>query len=1184
MRRVSRSPAFAATARRVAFGWPMRIVAGLIVAYLLFAWLGFEPLVRWLAPKVVAERSAHQLSIERARLNPFQLTLRLGGVKLADPEGKPLLAFGELLVDFQVASLFKRAYTFKEVRLTEPNVQLDIDAQGRLNWMRLIDAFAGAPRSEPAQDHEPLRFLIQHAVLQKGRVGFEDHRGDGLRAAAEPLDLELHDLSTLPDDKGDHVLALRTSFGAQVRWKGELGLNPLAARGEIAVDNVQLARVWPLLRSPLRIAPPEGSAGLTFSYRVEQVQGRLAVRIEQLALQVQALALRGADERAAAIALDRVAVSGGRVDLADRTVSLDAIQVDGGRVALERAAEGRLSVQHWLPAPKGNDAAAPAASSTTEAPWRVALGRVALDGVACHVVDRGFAAPLTADVGRAQIAFKADGEFGGGSTKLVVDGLGVELQKLHVGSGERAQPLLELDAAQLTDGRIDLAQQHIALGKVTLRGAKTTLTRDARGELSLLAALKPAQDQPSAPDRGAAAGGAAPWHYRLERIEADAEQVALRDESTQPPMAVTLQQVHAEAGGLSDDANAALPVRLSLRAREGGRFEVEGTVTRTGPSADLRVKLDELALQPAQPLLAQATTLTLAGGRASTAGRVRVQGGTLRYDGAFDIKDLLLNETANGERFLAWKSLGTQRLVATTERLDIDELRVAGLDAKLLIAKDRTINVAKILKPRPGEAKKSDSAKTRASKSDAAPRASKPPAYGVKVARVRVNQSDIDFADLSLALPFAARIHGLQGQLVGLSNAPGGAAQLELQGQVDEYGLSRAAGQINLFDPGAFTDIRVIFQNVEMTRLTPYSATFAGRKIASGKLSLDLQYKVKARQLTGDNQVVMERLTLGERVDSPEAPNLPLDLALAILQDQDGKIDLGLPVSGSLDDPQFSIGGIVWKAIVNVLTKVVTAPFRALGALFGGGGDEQTAKVAFDAGETELLPPERDKIRQLAQAVAKRPRLSVGVHAAWDPAADGNALKDHSMRRALAAQMGRQVAAGDDTGPVSTADPKAREAIEAMYRKRFGTDALQQMHGKFEQANPGPPPTDAAGRLVSRLANLFKRTPPPLSAEESAQLTGADLHARLLERLRDAEPLSDEQLRALGAARAQAISRELVADGVAADRIAVDTPRAADGRATISLGAVAKEEQKPPALSPTATAAAPRLLKGAETQ
>ena len=425
-------------------------------------------------------------------------------------------------------------------------------------------------------------------------------------------------------------------------------------------------------------------------------------------------------------------------------------------------------------------------------------------------------------------------------------------------------------------------------------------------------------------------------------------------------------------------------------------------------------------------------------------------------------------------------------------------------------------------------------------------------------------------------MPFGARIHGLQGQVVGLSNEPGGVAQLEFQGQVDEYGLSRAAGQINLFDPTAFTDIRVIFQNVEMTRLTPYSATFAGRKIASGKLSLDLEYKIKARQLQGENRVVMDELTLGERVDSPDATNLPLDLALAILQDENGKIDLGLPVSGSLDDPQFSYGGIIWKALTTVLTKVVTAPFRALGALFGD-GDEQTAKVVFDAGEDDLLPPEREKVHKLAQAVAKRPRLSLAVHAAFDPAADGDALKAANLRRAVAVQMGRALQPGDDPGPVSTTDPQARAAIEALYVKQFGAPALQSMQAKFAQANPASPPADATGQLVSRVASLFKGTPPSLSAEESAQLKGADLHARLLERLHGAQAVTNEQLRALGASRAQAISRELVADGVAADRIQLEAPSARDSSATISLGAMPKVEQP---LGPTATAGAPSRRRG----
>ena len=178
-----------------------------------------------------------------------------------------------------------------------------------------------------------------------------------------------------------------------------------------------------------------------------------------------------------------------------------------------------------------------------------------------------------------------------------------------------------------------------------------------------------------------------------------------------------------------------------------------------------------MSLKPAQPLIAQAAYLKLAGGRASSTGRLRVQGSKLRYDGGFEVKDLLLNEADTDDRFVAWKSLGTNRLSVTTERAEIDELRIVGLGAKLLIAKDRSVNVAKIAKPKA-------QAEAPAAKPEVASRsAASAPRYGVKIARVRVSEGDVDFADLSLALPFGARIHKLQGQMVGLSNEPGISSQ-----------------------------------------------------------------------------------------------------------------------------------------------------------------------------------------------------------------------------------------------------------------------------------------------------------------------------------------------------------------------------------------------------------------------
>ncbi len=440
---------------------------------------------------------------------------------------------------------------------------------------------------------------------------------------------------------------------------------------------------------------------------------------------------------------------------------------------------------------------------------------------------------------------------------------------------------------------------------------------------------------------------------------------------------------------------------------------------------------------------------------------------------------------------------------------------------------------------------------------------------------MRFTDGVLDFADLSLVLPFGTRIHGLKGDFNGISSRPGSPAQLELDGLVDEYGLARAVGQVDLFDPTGFMDIKVVFRNVEMTRLTPYTAHFAGRKIDSGKLSLDLEYKIKQRQLAGENQIVMDRLTLGERVESSSAKDLPLDLAIAILQDRDGKIDLGLPVSGSLDDPRFSYGQIIWKAIVNVITKIVTAPFRALGNLLGVSGD-RLETVAFDAGEARLLPPEREKLKQLAQALAKRPGLGLAVRGSYHPETDRAAIKEMRLRRAVAEQMGRKLAEGEDPGPVSTAQPKAREALEKLYAARIGADALKGLQARHAQANPGPPPESATGKLISRLSGMMKAKPPPLSEADVTLLKGADLHALLYQQLLDKEPVGDDQLIALGGQRAEAIRKEILDQGVAPERVQVEAPERTEGAGRevavkLSLGVA----RKPPAVGGAAPSPGP---------
>ena len=1286
---------------------PVRIALGLLAAYFLFAWFGFEPLVKWAAPKVVADKSQHHLVIGTAKFDPLALSVRVGGLKLTEPDGKPLLAFDELFVDFEAASLFRWAYTFQDIRLSGADAHVVLLPDGTLNWTALIEAFKS---EEDEEDKDLPRLLIDRITLAKGRAQFTDRKVvEGYQVVLNPIDFTLTDLSTLPDDKGAYTLATRTEAGARVRWKGQLTLNPVLATGELSVDDVQLARVWPYVQERLNMETPAGVAALGLTYRVAYDNKQLSLALDDLGFKLEGLKLRGRGDAEAAIALDGLQLTGGRFDLQQRRLDIAKVALQGGHVHVQRRADGSIDLTDWfrpsgampvvavagpgvetgfpalVPGAKGSvddlgniqpgsevrlgglafaykstqlhadslprldkvvramegnpdlrvhigghtdsigsdpynlrmsqaraesvrdylagkgitaermttrgyGEGRPVADNATEAGreanrrvvlrfhlpnqglddagsqggsapgvWAVNLEEVLLDGLGVRYRDTSFAQPLSAEVGNVKAGFKVQAQAGVGAPQAQVGAFGVNLSAIRLASEASPRPLLLLEGVNLEGGRLDLAAREAGIARLALVNGKVDAERDSQGLISLVEAFKPGSSAPAPASMGNGANASeTPWKYRLDRLELSGFEVAVRDRSVSPVAGLTLQRIQASVEGLSQDLNTSLPVKLSLGVKEGGTFRADGKVVianspanrAAGPAADLALKLGNLNLRPVQPYISQAANLTLASGSASGAGRLKYDG-KLSFNGGFQVMSLLLNESEGGARFLAWKRLESDSVRYTPEALNIEELKVDGLGAKLVIDQDKTVNLKKILKPQ------------------VAPKAAPPPvtvkvggtATRMNIDRIRVENGELDFADHSLALPFGTRIHHFKGALNGISTRPGSAAQLELDGLVDEFGLARAVGQLDLFDPTAFMDIKVVFRNVEMTNLTPYTATFVGRKIASGKLSLDLEYKIKARQLLGENQIIMDQLTLGERVESPTAKNLPLDLAIAILQDSDGRIDLGLPVSGSLDDPQFSYGRIIWKAIGNIITKIVTAPFRALASLFGG-DSEKMEKIAFEAGEAGLMPPEKEKLKQIAQVLKKRPGLALTVHPAWSAGIDRPVVQETRLRRAVAEKMGLKLKQDEDPGPVSTANAKAQTALESLYAAQFGEESWKILEAQWFQANPENKQGSGAGKLMSRLNGLLKKED-SLSEVDMSALKGADLHALLYERLLAKESVSDGGLSELASHRGQSILAGLATLGIPADRMRLGEtkPMSGEGRevpARLELGLPAK--------------------------
>lgn len=1106
--------------RKFALGLPVLVPAGLFALYLLAGFFLVNPLAQKLLPWAGERMLASRLSADRVDFHPLTLELRVRGLVLAEADGKPLAGLDSLYANLEASGLARWALRIQSLQVERPRGRIELRPGGRSNW----SALAARLREDAGPPSDTmLRVLLNHIRVAGGEITYvdADRAGEPFATTIAPLGLELDGISTLPEDRGDYLVAARLpQQGATLRWKGELALNPLASHGELSVEGARIGRLVPFLRGQ-----PALDAGGTLAgrmpYRFAMLRGEGEALVPSLvvagaSLQVSDFAL-GPRGGAPLLELPRLRVEDAGFDLLRRALEVGSVHLDGGKLAATRDARGALDWQSLSAAPTPAQDPPAALNGPAAAPWQVTVRDLRLAGWSLRWTDQTYAAPLGVLAEGAELHASLGAAIGATTT--------VAFGPVHAAAGpvqliSGAAPVAHLRRAALANAQLQWPQQRIRVESVALDGARAAVEIDKERRLNWDEILRKVADAPIAP-----ATTAAPPDLQVARVVADDIELQVTDASTATPVRLDLIGGRIALANVGLDLQRAIPLDASIAVKQGGRLQAKGQVVPGQTAGRLDLQLAGLALQPFAPYVNTHARLRLQSGTAATRGKLVFGPGkaglALQYNGGFALDELAITEEDTGEPFLGWKQLASDSVHFTLgpDRLQVGELVATQPLVKLIIFEDQTLNLQRIRR-------------TDAAAAAPAPPAADAPAFPVAIERLRVVGANAEFADLSLRPQFGTRMHDLGGVVTGLSTERTATAQVELDGKVDDYGSARIRGSIQPFRATESTDLALAFRNLEMTRLTPYSGKFAGRRIESGRLSVDLQYKIQQRQLAGANKFVVTRLKLGEAVDSADAVKLPLDLAIALLEDSNGVIDLDLPVAGSLDDPQFSYGAIVWKAVVNVLTKLVTAPFRALAGLLGADADKLEA-VAFEPGSSSLRPPEQEKLKLLADALAKRPALTVTIAPGYDPEADRRALQEAAMRRQAAAAAGLQVAAGENPGPVDVNNHKVQTWLEDEYQRRAGAEEYRKLRASFQDPKAGAVTRVMDSEFVERMGRRFKtRDDGPASA----------FHAELLERLTRQQEVADAALLELAQQRAGAMRASVVQWGLAQERVAVGAP------------------------------------------
>ena len=438
----------------------------------------------------------------------------------------------------------------------------------------------------------------------------------------------------------------------------------------------------------------------------------------------------------------------------------------------------------------------------------------------------------------------------------------------------------------------------------------------------------------------------ASWTVNTKRVVFNRFRIVYDDRSLATPARIVVSNTTLRGENFSNVEKSRGKATFQATINDKGTLKFAGTVGTRPVGARLAVDAQGIDVLPFQPYLEDRVNFLFTSGHIGTKGNLVFDGSgegsaKVNYDGSVDITDFATIEKSNSNDLLKWKSLNLNALQFNLEpfKLSIGEINLGDFYSRLILGADGKMNLQK-LTPESEEKKdepppekttvKAPEVKAPDKPAPAAPSAAAEE-KAITIGKINLTGGNVNFSDLFIKPNYNANLTGVQGTISELRpEAPG---DIDIKARLDNAAPVEIKGKINPLSKELFLDIVADAKEIELSPMTPYSGRYVGYGIEKGKLSFNVKYKLENRKLSAENKIILNQLTFGEKIESPDATKLPVLFAVSLLKDRNGVIDIDLPISGSLDDPQFSVGGIIWRIIVNILTKAVTAPFSLLGAV-----------------------------------------------------------------------------------------------------------------------------------------------------------------------------------------------------------------------------------------------------------
>ena len=673
----------------------------------------------------------------------------------------------------------------------------------------------------------------------------------------------------------------------------------------------------------------------------------------------------------------------------------------------------------------------------------------------------------------------------------------VHIEKLAVREDGSLDPVITIPVLNVEGVGVDLATREVTVGNIAVERASFTAWLNPDGTMNyqqMFAPVDSAEPPPLADSSSPKPKDEKPWAIWLKEITLQDHSLDFDDRTLATPAHVEVRALTVKTRDVRIPITKALPLEMGMQLNGTGSIRMNGSVLPNPFQADVTLALKDIEIRPFQPYFEKFARIDVQFGTINLDGSMHLatehpSGPLMLYEGSLGVEGLSVADRGQGDEVASLQTLSLKGIRVTVDptTVSIKEVGLQQPMAHLVVQPDGGLNLGKLVAEPPS----STSADEQAVKSQKL----KSPPIPVTVGVVKLAKAAVTFRDESVQPHVLTGLSNLTGTIKGLSSKQLARADVDLAGRVGQAAPLKIAGTINPLSEDAFTDLTITLGGMDLTAESPYSGKYVGYGLSKGKLSLDLKYKISQQQLEAENKVLVDQLTFGEKVDSPDATSLPVKLAVALLKDRKGRIDIDLPIRGDLKDPDFKYGKAVLSVLLNLLTKIVASPFTLMGKLIPGGDDEDLQFIEFPPGSATVIDEELKKFEALAKGLEERPGLRLEITGAADPVRDRNMLGLQKLNAQLLARWQQRKGSKEVDLPIAEEERAIKELFD-------------------QQRSLQPVAAPAEGAPV-----------------DSKPLTIDDMRQQLVAAI----PVPDSDLRFLAQQRAEQMRGQLAGDGKLAD-------------------------------------------------